>query len=109
ISVELVELRREVRGERGDGMDAATVRGFSDRRRELRDPPEEPLLLGMGEAVELARAPSFGFREDAARPSVRVLEERRRISLEVEGLLPPEQDRFLRLDADDVVPDRAAA
>ncbi len=107
IPIELVELRREVRGERGDGVDAATIRRISNHRRELRDPTQEPLLLGMGEAFELAGALSLGFREDAARPSVRILQERRRISLEVEGLLPAEQDRLFRLDTNDIVADRA--
>src|SRR5437867_5089748 len=38
-----------------------------------------------------------------------VLEERRGVALEAQGLLPTERDRLLRLDADDVVPDRRHA
>src|SRR5207249_8684877 len=52
------------------------------------------------------RAVRIGLRENAARPRMGILEERGGIALEAERLLPAERDRLLRLDADDVVPDR---
>ena len=44
--------------------------------------------------------------EDPACPRVRVLEEGRRVPLEVQGFLPTERDLLLRLHADDVVAER---
>jgi len=90
-------------------MDTTALGGLPNGRRELGDPADQPLLLRVDEQARVAGSARVRLREDAARAGVRVLEERRGVALEVERLLPPEHNRFLRLHADDVVPDRADA
>src|SRR3989454_928608 len=50
-----------------------------------------------------------GFPEDAAGPRMGILEERCRVALETQRLLPTERDRLLGLHADHVVSDRRHA
>ena len=90
-------------------MDATALGGLPNRGRKLRDPADQPLLLRVDEQARIAGSAGVRLRKDAARAGMRVLEERRGVALEVQRLLPPEHDRFLRLHADDVVPDRADA
>src|SRR5437773_900888 len=63
----------------------------------------------MQEKARLAGAQVARLREDAAGPRVGILQERGRVSFEIQGVLPPEGDRLLRLDADDVVAEGAQA
>src|SRR5438876_3664352 len=109
VPIELVELGREVRGVRGDCMDTTALGGLPNGRRELGDPADQPLLLRVDEQARIAGSAGVRLPKDAARAGVRVLEERRGVALEVQRLLPPKQNRFLRLYADEVVPDRADA
>src|SRR5438477_308679 len=49
------------------------------------------------------------LREDATGPGVGILQEGGGVPFEIQGVLPPERDRFLRLNADDVVAEGAQA
>src|SRR6266566_71888 len=105
VTVELVELSRELRCLPGNGMDPPSEGRVAEARWERCDPSKEALLLRMDEKAVIRPAASVRLGEDAAGPRMGVLDEGRRVPLEVQGLLPAERDGLLRLDPDDVVSD----
>src|SRR5437016_13228064 len=90
-------------------MHATTVRGLSHRRRELCDPANQHLFLGVQEQTKVRGTVVVRLREDAACPCVRVLEKRRGVAYEAQRLFPSDCDRFLRLDPDDMLAERRDA
>src|SRR6266705_4563296 len=105
VAVELVELSRELRRFPGHGMNTPSEGGVAQPRWQLRDSTKEALLLRMDEEAVIRPTASVRLGEDATGPRMGVLDEGRRVPLEVQGLLPAERDGLLRLDPDDVVSD----
>src|SRR5438094_8116045 len=63
----------------------------------------------MQEQPRLSGAQVARLLEDTTGPGVGILQERGGVSFEIQGVLPPERDRLLRLNADDVVAEGAQA